>query len=75
MTRALIAAPRRAAAWLRWYITEFTGENAYDRYVAHTRRTDPEAPVLRRGDFERHRTDRRYGAPSDGLGSPYGGCC
>ncbi|RBM23242.1 YbdD/YjiX family protein [Streptomyces sp. PT12] len=69
------AAPRRAFAWLRWYVTELTGENAYDRYVEHTRRTDPGAPVLARGEFERRRTDRRYAAPSDGLGASFKGCC
>ncbi|MDT0341673.1 YbdD/YjiX family protein [Streptomyces litchfieldiae] len=69
----LIAAPRRAAAWLRWYVTELTGENAYERHVERLRRADPAAPVPSRREFERQRVDRRYGGdPREG---PHRGCC
>jgi uncharacterized short protein YbdD (DUF466 family) len=66
----LTTAPRRAAAWLRWYVTELTGENAYARQVERIRRDDPSAPVPTRRDFERRRTERRYADPRAG-----GGCC
>ena len=69
---ALAAAPRRAAAWLRWYVTELTGENAYARYVARARSSDPAATVLSRREFERQRIERRYADPRNGPG---GGCC
>ncbi|MFR9725894.1 CstA-like transporter-associated (seleno)protein [Streptomyces sp. MS19] len=68
MTRAA----RRALAWLRWYVTEFTGENAYDRHVALLRAADPDAEVPSRRAFERRRVAGRYGDPRDGG---YHGCC
>jgi uncharacterized short protein YbdD (DUF466 family) len=48
---------KRAAAWLWWYCTELTGENAYRRYAERARRADPTAAVLTRGEFERKRAD------------------
>ncbi|WP_052848284.1 YbdD/YjiX family protein [Streptomyces avicenniae] len=73
MTRhAATAAPRRALAWLRWYVTEFTGENAYARHVAELRHADPDAEVPSRRAFERRRVEARYGDPRDGGGL---GCC
>ncbi|MGK5529060.1 YbdD/YjiX family protein [Streptomyces sp. URMC 129] len=68
----LTTAPRRAAAWLWWYVTELTGENAYDRYVARARRADPAARVLSRREFERRRVDDRYADP---RGGHHRGCC
>ncbi|UCM90314.1 CstA-like transporter-associated (seleno)protein [Streptomyces marincola] len=68
----LVAAPRRALGWLRWYIAEFTGETAYERHVAWLRRHDPSAPVPTRRAFERRRTDERYGDPRSGH---HRGCC
>ncbi|MDT0307781.1 CstA-like transporter-associated (seleno)protein [Streptomyces sp. DSM 44917] len=68
----MTAAPRRAAAWLRWYVTELTGENAYARYVERARAADPAAAVLSRREFERRRTDDRYRDPHSGH---YRGCC
>jgi uncharacterized short protein YbdD (DUF466 family) len=33
------------------------GENAYEHYLDHRRRTHPDQPVLPRGEFERRRMD------------------
>jgi uncharacterized short protein YbdD (DUF466 family) len=46
-----------AAGRALWYLREVVGENAYDHYLEHRRRTHPEAPVLSRAEFERHRMD------------------
>ncbi|GAB2901465.1 CstA-like transporter-associated (seleno)protein [Streptomyces mayteni] len=62
---------RRAVAWLRWYVTELTGENAYARHVARVREADAAAPVPSRRAFERERMERRYGDPRNGGGV----CC
>ncbi|WP_206306086.1 YbdD/YjiX family protein [Streptomyces sp. RFCAC02] len=67
----MTVAPRRALTWLRWYVTEVTGESAYDRHVARLRRDDPAAPVPTRRAFERMRVERRYGDPRGGGH----GCC
>jgi len=42
-----------------WYLREVSGESAYDRYVAHSRRDHPGEPVMSRRDFERRRQDAR----------------
>jgi uncharacterized short protein YbdD (DUF466 family) len=52
---------------LWWYVREFTGETAYERYVEHARRHDPGAAVLSRGEFERRRVDARDGDPREGF--------
>ncbi|WP_319789540.1 MULTISPECIES: YbdD/YjiX family protein [Streptomyces] len=65
-----LTAPRRALAWLRWYVTELTGENAYQRYRERAEAADPGAPLLSRREFERMRTDRRYADPTS-----HHGCC
>ncbi|WP_030264284.1 YbdD/YjiX family protein [Streptomyces violens] len=57
----------RWARGVRWYVRELTGESAYDRYVEHLRRHDPDAPVPTRGEFERRRTDAREGDPRSGF--------
>ncbi|GAB2626197.1 hypothetical protein GCM10027168_67470 [Streptomyces capparidis] len=62
-----MTALRRAAAWVRWYVREVSGESAYDRYVAHLRRHDPAAPVPSRRAFERERTDTRDANPREGF--------
>ncbi|MFP3988026.1 YbdD/YjiX family protein [Streptomyces sp. E11-3] len=61
------AAPRGALARLWWYVREFTGENAYDRYVERARHEHPDAPVLCRGEFERRRTDGHGRDPREGF--------
>ncbi|GAA2514591.1 YbdD/YjiX family protein [Streptomyces gobitricini] len=58
---------RRAAAWVRWYVREVSGEATYDKYVAHTRSRDPGAEVMTRREFERRRTDAREVDPRDGF--------
>ncbi|MGX1477377.1 UNVERIFIED_CONTAM: uncharacterized short protein YbdD (DUF466 family) [Streptomyces canus] len=58
---------RRAFRSVRWYVRELTDESAYDRYVAHVRRDDPQAPVPTRRAFERMRTERQEGDPRQGF--------
>jgi uncharacterized short protein YbdD (DUF466 family) len=58
---------RHRMARLRVFVRELTGEATYDRYVAHARSHDPDAPVLTRRAFERSRTDAREGDPRDGF--------
>ncbi|MFI5826999.1 YbdD/YjiX family protein [Streptomyces sp. NPDC051578] len=58
---------RQALAKARHYVREFSGEAAYDRYVAHTRSHDPDAEVLTRRAFERARTDAREADPREGF--------
>ncbi|MDK1476682.1 YbdD/YjiX family protein [Streptomyces sp. 549] len=58
---------RHATARLWWYVREFTGETAYDRYVERHRREHPGQPPLSRGTFERRRTDARGSDPREGF--------
>jgi uncharacterized short protein YbdD (DUF466 family) len=58
---------RRAVRGVRWYVRELTDESAYDRYVAHARRHDPQADVPTRRAFERMRTDRQEKDPRQGF--------
>lgn len=61
---------RSALARARFFVREFSGEAAYDRYVAHARSHDPHAKVPTRREFERARTDAREADPREGFG-----CC
>jgi uncharacterized short protein YbdD (DUF466 family) len=67
---AVAAAPRRAAARLWWYIREFTGETAYERYAERLCREGRADETPSRKEFERRRAEERYGDPRNG-----GGCC
>ncbi|SOD60851.1 Protein of unknown function [Streptomyces zhaozhouensis] len=67
---SVLAVPRRALSWVRWYVTELTGENAYARYRERAEREDPGAKVLSRREFEKWRTDRKYADPT-----AHHGCC
>ncbi|MGW3035125.1 YbdD/YjiX family protein [Streptomyces sp. NPDC001178] len=58
---------RRAIRGVRWYVRELTDESAYDRYVAHLRKTLPGARVPSRREFERMRTDRQEADPRQGF--------
>lgn len=62
-----VTGARELGARIRWFWREFTGESAYDRYVAHTRRRDPYSSVLSRREFERRRTDAREANPREGF--------
>ncbi|MFJ9636369.1 YbdD/YjiX family protein [Streptomyces sp. NPDC101178] len=62
-----LADVRRVAGRIRWYVREMTGEATYDRYVAHARSHDPDAPVMTRRAFERDRTDAREADPREGF--------
>jgi len=55
---------RRAVEGIRWYLREVSGEADYDRYVAHERRHQRDAPVLSRRDFERRKTKDREANPA-----------
>jgi uncharacterized short protein YbdD (DUF466 family) len=46
-----------AAGRALWYLREVMGENAYEHYLEHRRRTHPGEPILSRGEFERRRMD------------------
>jgi uncharacterized short protein YbdD (DUF466 family) len=48
-----------ASAWrgVRWYLSELTGENQYDRYLERHAREHPGTPPLSRREFERRRID------------------
>ena len=54
---------KHAFSGVRWYLREFSGESAYDRYVEHRRREHPDEPVMSRRDFERRRQDAREARP------------
>ncbi|AXG80182.1 CstA-like transporter-associated (seleno)protein [Streptomyces paludis] len=58
---------RHLASRIRWYVRELTGESAYDHYVTHTRTHTPEAPLMDRRAFERHRTATREADPREGF--------
>ncbi|MFE2167242.1 CstA-like transporter-associated (seleno)protein [Streptomyces sp. NPDC059447] len=58
---------RGALARARYFVREFSGEAAYDRYVAHARSHDPQAAVPTRREFERARTDAREADPREGF--------
>ncbi|MEU4727032.1 MULTISPECIES: YbdD/YjiX family protein [unclassified Streptomyces] len=65
-----MSAVRDVLARARFYVREFSGEAAYDRYAAHARSHDPQARVMTRREFERARTDAREADPREGFG-----CC
>ncbi|MGW0395052.1 YbdD/YjiX family protein [Streptomyces sp. NPDC003042] len=58
---------RSVLARARFYVREFSGEAAYDRYVAHARSHAPDAEVMTRRAFERERTDAREANPREGF--------
>ncbi|MFE2479931.1 CstA-like transporter-associated (seleno)protein [Streptomyces sp. NPDC001194] len=58
---------RAALAKARFFVREFSGEAAYERYVAHARTHDPDARVMTRRAFERARTDSREADPREGF--------
>lgn len=47
----------RAAGAVRWYMSGLMGDGAYDVYVAHQRRTHPEAEPLTERQFWRQKMD------------------
>ncbi|MEV7616469.1 YbdD/YjiX family protein [Streptomyces sp. NPDC089799] len=62
-----MTALRDRLARVRYYVREFSGEAAYDRYVAHARSHDPDAEVMTRRAFERARVDAREADPREGF--------
>ncbi|MEU9180499.1 YbdD/YjiX family protein [Streptomyces sp. NPDC048550] len=58
---------RAALARARFFVREFSGEAAYERYVAYARTHDPDAQVMTRRAFERARTDAREADPREGF--------
>jgi uncharacterized short protein YbdD (DUF466 family) len=62
---------RSAAAGLAWYVRAVSGEDAYERYLAHHRSahgTESAVPALTEREFWRDRTDRQDT-------NPQGRCC
>jgi uncharacterized short protein YbdD (DUF466 family) len=57
MARAGAAARLPALDRVLWYLREVLGENAYDHYLEHRRRSHPGEPPLSRREFERRRMD------------------
>ncbi|WP_434811423.1 YbdD/YjiX family protein [Microbacterium sp. bgisy189] len=55
-TRA-VAQVVRVGRGIRWYLTSLMGDNAYAVYVAHQRRTHPEAEPLTERQFWRQKMD------------------
>jgi uncharacterized short protein YbdD (DUF466 family) len=55
---------RRMLDGLRWYVREFTGEAAYDRYCERHRHHHPYAPVPTRREYEHMRTRHQESHPS-----------
>ncbi len=53
----MLSTARRAVGAVRWYWRGITGADAYERYVAHLRRTHPEAPVPSEKQFWRDTYD------------------
>ncbi|WP_405996853.1 YbdD/YjiX family protein [Streptomyces sp. NBC_00829] len=49
---------------LRWYVREFTGEAAYERYCERHRRHHPSAPEPTRREYEHMRTRHQDSHPS-----------
>jgi Uncharacterized small protein len=50
-------AVRRGAGAVRWYMSQLMGDSAYETYVAHQRRTHPDAEVLTERQFWRQKMD------------------
>lgn len=64
-------AVRSAAAGLAWYVRAVSGEDAYDKYLAHHRSGHGPArtgPAMTEREFWRDRTDRQDT-------NPQGRCC
>lgn len=55
-TRA-VAQVVRVGRGIRWYMSSLMGDNAYAVYVAHQRRTHPEAEPLTERQFWRQKMD------------------
>ena len=53
-------------AWRRCWsgLRAVTGDDAYERYLAHRRERHPDEPALDRSTFYRAELDRRWGQPS-----------
>lgn len=53
----------RVLGGIRWYLSELTGENQYERYLRRHSATHPQAAPLSRREFERQRVDRADNRP------------
>jgi uncharacterized short protein YbdD (DUF466 family) len=66
-----LAVVRTAAAGVAWYVKAVSGEDAYERYLAHHESVhgdEPDAPAMTAREFWRDRTDRQDI-------NPQGRCC
>lgn len=67
----VVTAVRSAAAGLAWYVRAVSGEDAYDKYLAHhesVHGTLSAVPAMTEREFWRDRTDRQDT-------NPQGRCC
>jgi uncharacterized short protein YbdD (DUF466 family) len=67
----LLGSVRSAAAGLAWYVRAVSGEDAYERYLAHHQSAHgagSAVPALTEREFWRDRTDRQDT-------NPQGRCC
>ncbi len=48
---------RRGASAVRWYMSQLMGDSAYATYLAHQRRTHPDAEPLTERQFWREKMD------------------
>lgn len=55
--RKVWAATCAAARGVRWYMSQLMGDSAYETYLAHQRRTHPDAEPLTERQFWREKMD------------------
>jgi len=53
----------RLGRQIRWYVSSMMGDNHYERYLAHHRRTHPDQPVLTEAEYWRNRHLRAEADP------------
>ena len=57
---------RPVLVWRRWWdgLRAITGDDAYERYLAHRRTGHPDEATLDRGEFYRAELERRWSEPN-----------
>ena len=47
--------------WLLWrFVRQVTGDDAYERYLAHMRETHPEQPIMPPAEFHRTQLEQKW---------------
>ena len=59
------------ARQIRWYWGTLMGDNHYQRYVEHRRRTHPSEPVMSEREYWRMKHDARSPIPTPAAASAY----